>query len=200
MTEEMRKHLSLKAIERCKHSPSPLLGKHISKEQKRILSIKAKERYKDKRNHPWFGRKHSEKTRLKLSLQRRGVLSHRWKGGRFRNQQGYMWIWKPEHPFAMKCSPRGYVFEHRLIMEEKLGRYLENGEIVHHINGIRDDNRIENLELKMAGKHIGEHNSERIWKKESIEKQKEKTKRMERDEKGRFLFIKKRRRSKCHSE
>jgi hypothetical protein len=50
----------------------------------------------------------------------------------------------PGHPRTRK-SP--YVFEHILVAEEILGRYLERDESIHHRNGVRDDNRPENLEL-----------------------------------------------------
>jgi hypothetical protein len=53
-------------------------------------------------------------------------------------------IWAPEHP---RTGNGSYVFEHVLVMEEMLGRYLLPGENVHHRNGVRDDNRPENLEL-----------------------------------------------------
>jgi hypothetical protein len=72
----------------------------------------------------------------------------RWIGGKRLDGDGYMLIRDyGHHPNAPK---NGYLFEHRLVMEKYLGRYLGKDETVHHINGVRDDNRIENLELKVG--------------------------------------------------
>ena len=61
-----------------------------------------------------------------------------------KHSAGYVEIYRPYHPFR---SVRNSVLEHRLVMEEILGRYLTKKEVVHHKNEIKDDNRIENLEL-----------------------------------------------------
>jgi HNH endonuclease len=76
---------------------------------------------------------------------RKGEKSPAWRGGK-QMRRGYVWTWCPDHP-SRSNTAKAYVLEHRLVMEKHLGRYLTRDEHVHHINGIRDDNRIENLEL-----------------------------------------------------
>jgi hypothetical protein len=61
------------------------------------------------------------------------------------NRHGYRLVFRPEHPNANRG---GYILEHRLVMSEQLGRPLTAHEDVHHKNGIRADNRPENLELR----------------------------------------------------
>ena len=91
-----------------------------------------------------------------------------WKGGRTRHKGGYVMIRVSDHPRARK-SP--YVFEHVLVAEQLLGRNLLPGESIHHRNGIRDDNRPENLELWTKPQPSGIRVSDAIaWARELLER------------------------------
>ncbi len=69
---------------------------------------------------------------------RRGANHFNWKGGVRKDKDGYVLVWIPSHPHA---DAHGCVRKHRLVMEKKIGRYLEHGEVVHH----KDDNPSNNL-------------------------------------------------------
>jgi len=94
----------------------------------------------------------SIQARLNSIKSRTGKKGGNNKGGRIKDKFGYIQIWKPEHPNAKIA---GYVNEHRLVMSKHLGRPLESYEYVHHRNGIKDDNRIKNLELLTKKVHCG---------------------------------------------
>jgi hypothetical protein len=73
---------------------------------------------------------------------RTGAQSNRWKGGRSLKSDGYVRIFRPDHP---RADGIGYVLEHVLVAEEVLGKPLPAGAVVHHVNGDRADNRKANL-------------------------------------------------------
>lgn len=72
---------------------------------------------------------------------------------------GYVHLFKPNHIEAMKT---GYVREHRMIMSDFIGRKLLHNEEVHHKNEIKNDNRIDNLEIKIKPAHTSYHHKGKL--------------------------------------
>lgn len=69
------------------------------------------------------------------------------------NPSGYVEEFNPTHPNSWK---NGWILQHVRVMSEHLGRPLIKGENVHHKNGVRDDNRLENLELWSSAQPAGQ--------------------------------------------
>lgn len=92
--------------------------------------------------------------RMRPAHQRPGALSKKWKGGLTVDKSGYVLQYMPGHP---ACNSNGYVRQHRLVMEQKLGRPLLPTEVVHHIDNDPANNDPANLQLfRSNGEHLAE--------------------------------------------
>ena len=129
-------------------------GKHLSEETKRKLrKFRSGKTYEE-----LFGREKARIMCKQMSEARKGNKRSNWKGGRRKDKNGYILILKPSHPHA---HSDGYIHEHRLVMEEILGRYLKPEEVPHHKNEIQGDNRPDNLKLFPSNsKHLSFHKKE----------------------------------------
>lgn len=85
--------------------------------------------------------------RCRMKTDQWGENNHMWNGG-VSYSGGYKTIRiYPDNPYYEMADCQGYVMEHRLVIAKKMGRLLNSNETVHHVNGIKDDNRLENLEV-----------------------------------------------------
>lgn len=118
-----------------------------------------------RKKRAWWAAGDRRETRRKIGAKSKGrikggPLHPSWKGGRIKcKRDGYVRVYSPGHPFAVSNTKGGgkYVLEHRLVMEKVLGRYLHPDEDVNHRNGVKDDNRPENLRLVSHFAHFEEH-------------------------------------------
>lgn len=101
-----------------------------------------------------------------LRESRVGPASANWKGGKHYHPGGYVIVTNQDYPGRKRNSR---AFEHRVVMTRHLGRPLHKGESVHHKNGVRDDNRIENLELWTKCQPTGKRVQDLVkWAKELL--------------------------------
>jgi hypothetical protein len=112
---------------------------------------------------------HGIKARVAAKRNQYGPNNDSWKGGRIITDNGYIAIKTPSHPRAKNCGD--YVYEHILVMEKHIGRKLKwcgrghpDTEIVHHINGDKQDNRIENLMIVNFAEHMKIHRASQVQK------------------------------------
>lgn len=89
-----------------------------------------------------------------MSVTQAGPGNPNWKGGRTIASNGYVLLRIPDHPNA---DSRGYVYEHRVVAEKKIGRPLRPGEHVHHLNHDKRDNSPENVEVLTSAEHRRKH-------------------------------------------
>ncbi len=95
--------------------------------------------------------RHSEAMKKRLSDMKKDKPIKGWKI----DSLGYKMIFLPNHPNATKAK---YVYEHRLVMEKHLKRHLLPTEVIHHKDGVRSNNTLENLQLfESQAKHANFH-------------------------------------------
>lgn len=108
----------------------------------------------------------SEQARINLSKVKRpaGINHYNWKGGKKINSEGYRCIKCEEHPRAQN----GYIPEHIIVMEAHLGRFFKKGETIHHKDGNKTNNSLNNLHLfDTTAEHTKFHWDNNMWREKS---------------------------------
>ena len=114
-----------------------------------------------------LGYKMTDEEKARLASYHKGKYKRKTEfgGHKKKRQDGYVAIYAPWHPY---CSKEGYVMEHILIMENAVGHFITRKDVVHHKNGIKDDNRIENLQIMTFSEHASYHLKERYRKRKEL--------------------------------
>ena len=120
-------------------------------EAARVLWKRFPEKHYNRNSASWVGIKRSEETRMKISLAKRGKNHPHWRGGECK-KDGRVFILAPEHPF---CGKSRYVLRSHLVWELNSGMRIQLGEIIHHKDGNRLNDEIENLQwMKNQSEHM----------------------------------------------
>lgn len=148
-------------VERCKNDPEFKKIKNDKECQRRKLKGRRRDRLK-------HNLEEKERYRKKHGIESDADLRCAPKGSGCITQYGYRQIVAKGHPNSWR---NGGMFEHVYVMSQHLGRPLMKGETVHHINGIKTDNRIENLEIWHKAHPHGQRLEDKLnWCKEMLEK------------------------------
>lgn len=103
---------------------------------------------------PVYGRHLSDETKEKLRKANTAANNYHWSGGRKIHSEGYVLVYDPE---SHLCNKHGFVMEHRLVAEKKYGRELTTNDIVHHLDGNKQNNDPDNIVVLTRAEHIKIH-------------------------------------------
>lgn len=129
-----------------------LFKAYDNKGKRQFCSMHCRNEWYRSEEKPLRGWRHSKESKLKMSKNHADVSGEKnpsWKGGII-SRHGYLYILRPDHPSA---DTTGYIAQHRAIIEDRLGRYLGSDEHVHHKDGNKANNEIENLEVLLKSEH-----------------------------------------------
>lgn len=152
------KHHAAKVCDSCFKMHITSYGKEYREKNRKTCQERSRKSQKKKEEHYRLKRRENYRKKHNIALDDPFVKRKAGEGNI--DTQGYKTITKRGHPNQMDI--KGRIREHVFFMSEHLGRPLKKGESVHHKNGDRLDNRIENLELWVKGQPAGSRVEDKI--------------------------------------